>query len=85
MSISLTFADMVAQPVIDIERKANGRSALHRIIDEYRDNPIIATGEAIAKGWAISKIDGPLPVADVIGVAYAVFDAGSAWYEYFTK
>ena len=82
--INLTFADLVAIPVIAQERKSNANSELMHILKQ-RDNPWIATAEAAAKGWAISKIDGPLPFADVVGFTYAVFDAGGAWYEYFTK
>ena len=41
------------------------------------------TMRAIALGVAISQIDGPLPVADVVGVAFAVGHAAMAWWEFF--
>lgn len=50
----------------------------------FRQNPLVATGEAFFKAYMISKIDGPLPIADAVGLAYAIFDSSMAWYEYFT-
>ena len=76
--IALEYADMVGQPIIQPSR----RNAMIRYYEKYADNPFIATAEATAKGYAISQIDGPLPIMDGFGMAYAIFDAGSAWYEY---
>lgn len=44
---------------------------------------IIKTRDAIAMGFAISQIDGPLPLADVVGFAFAVKSTVSAWWEFF--
>lgn len=41
------------------------------------------TGRAIALGMAIAAIDGPLPIADVIGFGIAVVGAGLAWWDFF--
>lgn len=41
------------------------------------------TGLAIARGIAISQIDGPLPFADVVGLGVAVIGAGIAWWDFF--
>ena len=43
---------------------------------------LIKTGRAVAAGVAISAIDGPLPVMDVIGLTVAVGGAGVAWLDY---
>ena len=59
------------------------RSRLIKTYRKYKNNPLVATGEAIGKGYAISQIDGPLPFLDVAGVGYAIYDAGSAWIDYF--
>lgn len=82
--IQLTMSEMVGRYVVQPSRKSTARRLL-RTYRKYKDNPLVATGEAIAKGYAISKIDGPLPFLDVVGVGYAVFDAGQAWYDYFTS
>lgn len=42
------------------------------------------TGRAIALGIAISQIDGPLPVADVIGLTVAVAMTIRSWAGYFS-
>ena len=42
------------------------------------------TTRAIAMGVAISAIDGPLPVMDVVGFGVATGMAIHAWYEYFS-
>ena len=47
--------------------------------------PLYSTGEAIATGYSISKSDGPLPFADIAGMTYAIYDAGRAWYDFFTN
>ena len=52
---------------------------------KVRDNPLVATGEAFFKAYMISKIDGPLPIADAGGLAYAIIDSSMAWYDYFTS
>ena len=44
---------------------------------------IAKTGLAIARGVAISQIDGPLPFADVVGLGVAVVGAGLAWWDFF--
>ena len=44
---------------------------------------ISKTRNAIAMGFAISQIDGPLPIADVVGFAFAVKSTVSAWWEVF--
>ena len=44
---------------------------------------MIKTRDAIAAGFAISQIDGPLPIADVVGFAFAVKSTVSAWWEVF--
>jgi hypothetical protein len=46
---------------------------------------IVKTGIAIAKGAAISQIDGPLPFADVVGLGIAVIGAGIAWWDFFDE
>ena len=86
MGIVLSFSDMVQVGTFQVSQKARSQNGYTtRAIKIYQDNPIIATFEAVAKGYAISKVDGPLPFADIVGMAYAVYDAGSAWYDYFTK
>ena len=80
--INLECSTMVGRNVIQEPRRS--KFQLLKYYEKYADNPFIATAEAIAKGYAISKVDGPLPIMDVIGITYAVFDAGSAWYGYFT-
>lgn len=42
------------------------------------------TGRAIGIGLALAKIDGPLPVGDVVGLAVASAMAVRAWYNFFT-
>lgn len=44
---------------------------------------ITKTRDALAMGLAISQIDGPLPIADVVGFAFAVKSTVSAWWEIF--
>jgi len=44
---------------------------------------VAKTGMAIARGVAISQIDGPLPFADVVGLGVAVIGAGIAWWDFF--
>ena len=44
---------------------------------------MLKTGRAIAAGIAISQIDGPLPIADVVGLGVAVIGAAIAWYDFF--
>ena len=44
---------------------------------------ITKTRDALAMGLAISQIDGPLPIADVVGFAFAVKSTVSAWWEVF--
>jgi hypothetical protein len=44
---------------------------------------VTKTRDAIAMGFAISQIDGPLPIADVVGFAFAVKSTVSAWWEVF--
>lgn len=77
---------MVGMSTIPSDRKAQAKhSVLCKLYEQYADNPFVATAEAIAKGYAISKIDGPLPFADAVGLVYATFDAASAWHKYLTK
>ena len=42
------------------------------------------TARAIATGVAISAIDGPLPIMDVVGFGVATGMAIHAWYDYFS-
>ena len=44
---------------------------------------VAKTGLAIARGVAISQIDGPLPFADVVGLGMAIIGAGIAWWDFF--
>ena len=44
---------------------------------------VAKTGLAIARGVAISQIDGPLPFADVVGLGVAIIGAGIAWWDFF--
>ena len=44
---------------------------------------ISKTRDAIAMGVAISQIDGPLPIADVVGFAFAIKSTVDAWWEVF--
>ena len=44
---------------------------------------ITKTRDALAMGIAISQIDGPLPIADVVGFAFAVKSTVEAWWEVF--
>ena len=44
---------------------------------------ITKTRDALAMGIAISQIDGPLPIADVVGFAFAVKSTVDAWWEVF--
>jgi len=43
------------------------------------------TIRAIQAGVALSAIDGPLPVMDVVGFGVAVTGSALAWYEFFTS
>lgn len=43
------------------------------------------TARAVAIGIAISQIDGPLPVADVLGLAVASTLSVMAWHDYLTS
>ena len=72
--INLQYSDLTGQVTIPPARKSSTKPQLIKYYEKYRDNPWIATAEAIAKGYAISQIDGPLPVADVFGITYAVYD-----------
>ena len=42
------------------------------------------TARAAAIAVAISQIDGPLPVADVLAAAYFTASAVDAWHDYFS-
>ena len=44
---------------------------------------ITTTAKAVALGIAISQIDGPLPFADVAGLAIASVIAARAWWDVF--
>lgn len=46
-------------------------------------NAITKTRDALAMGIAISQLDGPLPIADVVGFAFAVKSTVDAWWEVF--
>jgi len=72
--IRLQFRDMVGTISMSPTRKSNSKSII---------NPLYSTGEAFSKAYAISKIDGPLPTADIVGLTYAIFDSGKSWYDYF--
>ena len=43
------------------------------------------TARAVALGVAISQLDGPAPVADVIGLAVATTLSVVAWHDYLTS
>jgi hypothetical protein len=43
------------------------------------------TARAVALGIAISQLDGPAPVADVLGVAVATTLSVKAWHDYLTS
>ena len=45
--------------------------------------PLKQTGDAIADGIAISQVDGPIPIADALGLGIAIYDTAGVWYEYF--
>jgi hypothetical protein len=45
---------------------------------------VAKTNRAIILGAAISAMDGPLPVMDVVGFSIAAVTAGLAWYDYFS-
>ena len=45
---------------------------------------VAKTNRAIILGAAISAIDGPVPVMDVVGFSVAAITAGLAWYDYFS-
>ena len=45
---------------------------------------VAKTAKAVKKGYAISTIDGPVPVMDTIGFGIAVYETGVAWYEFFS-
>ena len=42
------------------------------------------TARAVAAGVALSAIDGPLPVMDVVGFGVTTTLAAIAWYDFFT-
>lgn len=42
------------------------------------------TARAVASGIALSAIDGPLPVMDVVGFGVTTTLAALAWYDYFS-
>ena len=42
-----------------------------------------ATTKAAAVGLALSAIDGPLPIMDVIGFGYWTIASGAAWINFF--
>lgn len=45
---------------------------------------VTKTVRAAAVAYAISQVDGPLPVADVLAAAYFTTSAVMTWHEYFT-
>jgi len=42
------------------------------------------TAKAAKKGYAISLLDGPVPIMDSIGLGIAVYETGVAWYDFFS-
>ena len=81
----LTISDMAPRPVVKTPLSNKSPNLIKYIFRQYRqakENPLVATGEAIAEGVAISQIDGPLPVMDTIGAAWSVKEAAEAWVKY---
>ena len=79
-------------PELHVSQKADGPEFReHMILDVFerykkmKNNPLVATGEAFFKAYMISKIDGPLPVMDTLGMGYAIYESSMAWYDYFTS
>lgn len=72
-----TMENMVGlRPVKQNYQNSRKRSKFNRAVGK--------TAKAVKKGYAISLLDGPVPVMDTIGFGIAVYETGVAWYEFFS-
>tara|TARA_Y100001937_G_scaffold26293_1_gene37784 strand:+ start:191 stop:436 length:246 start_codon:yes stop_codon:yes gene_type:complete len=60
-------------------------SGMNTQIDVFKEimNPLEQTRNAVAYGVAISQMDGPLPIMDIVGATIAVYQAAKAWWDFF--
>ena len=72
-----TMASMVGhRPVKQNYQSSRKRSKFNTAVGK--------TAKAAKKGYALSLVDGPVPIMDTLGFGIAVYETGVAWYEFFS-
>tara|TARA_B100000508_G_C11281794_1_gene190906 strand:- start:173 stop:430 length:258 start_codon:yes stop_codon:yes gene_type:complete len=61
----------------------NSQPEMVKNISKNLMEPFEKTRNAVSYGVAISQMDGPLPIMDIIGASIAVYQAAKAWWDYF--